>query len=472
MLARGRWHRPPPSRRGTRVVAVASTGGELGQSTMAAHLAMAMANLGAQVIAVDLDQQAPTLSRWLGTESARLGWHALVDREIATLDLALTRSPVRNLQVLSAGTSRAGRAPGNAGDGLDGEQRGLLLQQLRGLGADVVILDLARVSHQQLAAWLADTEVGLLVTTPSRPSLAAALELISDLGQRTLPDVGDSDRNSAEVGMPLLGPGTRLVGNRADTPEDVEILHAFSRLVRTDMSIDLPVLGCVFTQDRLAAAAAPAHTAPGQISFDPNSQTFLRMGEILLHEDLGVSADATDSGAIAAGAISTISARGAAVPTPPPAGEADPDSGPTSVAAWPTPLSGDPQRILAAQLDRHRRKQVRFDVDWMATLNVGIRALAVRVVDVSQSGAALEIVSPLPLGTTGTLVFDQLARQPAVPIVVKSLRPEVGRAGVGFVGAEDVRQALVAAAQEQQAPVPNDQNDEEPTRPLRVPSGA
>jgi hypothetical protein len=107
----------------------------------------------------------------------------------------------------------------------------------------------------------------------------------------------------------------------------------------------------------------------------------------------------------------------------------------------------------------------------MATLTVGTRPLAVRVVDVSQSGAALEIVSPLPLGTTGTLVFDQLARQPAVPIVVKSLRPEVGRAGVGFVGAEGIRHALVAAAQEQQAPVPNDQNDEEPTRPLRVPSG-
>ena len=197
---------------------------------------------------------------------------------------------------------------------------------------------------------------------------------------------------------------------------------------------------------------------PGQISFDANAQAFLRMGETMLHEDLGVAPDATDADA-------TDAATGTGVPGPAPTpsagttSEPAADSGPTPVAAWPTKLSGDPQGIVAAKLDRHRRQQVRFDVDWAATLIVGTRSLAVRVVD----------VSPLPLGTAGTLVFDQLARQPTVSVVVKSVRPEVGRAGVGFGGGEDIRQALVAAAQEHQAPAAADENDEEPTRPLRVP---
>src|SRR6266700_5365703 len=85
LLARGRWHRPPPVRRGTRVVAVGAAGIGIGQTTVAAHLAMATANLGAQVVAVDLAPAASapsrTLSHLLAIEPPRLGWHALLDQE-------------------------------------------------------------------------------------------------------------------------------------------------------------------------------------------------------------------------------------------------------------------------------------------------------------------------------------------------------------------------------------------------------
>jgi hypothetical protein len=39
-----------------------------------------------------------------------------------------------------------------------------------------------------------------------------------------------------------------LIGNSTDTPEDVETLHAFARLVREHLGIPLPVFGSLHNQ--------------------------------------------------------------------------------------------------------------------------------------------------------------------------------------------------------------------------------
>src|SRR5450432_20927 len=103
MLARGRWHPPPPTNLGRRLIAIGSTGGRVGKSTIAAHLGVAMANLGAQVILVDLDLRTPVLHRLLGVERPTLGWQALMAAEIQTLDSSLTRTMVRNLHLVGTG---------------------------------------------------------------------------------------------------------------------------------------------------------------------------------------------------------------------------------------------------------------------------------------------------------------------------------------------------------------------------------
>lgn len=445
LLARGRWHRPPPTSRGTRVVAVGSVGGRVGQSTVTAHLAIATANLGAQVIAVDLDGQAPALSRLLGVEPAVVGWRALLDREIQALEPALTRTSARNLHLLSAGAPREGARP-EAPFRLDAAHRRLLIQQLRAQEVDIIILDLGPQSPDDLADFFALSELGLAVTTRERQALATWLAVLAQ--------IAPSPVNAGADARPGPRFRARLVGNQARGPEDFEAFHAFSRLVHAELSLQIPVIGCVRTQERLSATDGPPTTPARPGTFDGNAHTFLRMGELLLHED--------------------CAPRAGAPPAREPAAAPQPPRPPASISVEPREIA-EAELRLSNNLEKHRRKKARIDVDWAATLEVDGRRVAVRVVDVSLSGAALELVSTVAPGAEGILTLDQLPGQPDIPVMVKSLRPEIGRAGVAFMGAEAMRRALVATAEEQRSPISavvieDDFEEEEPTQPLRAPS--
>ena len=177
LLARGGWHPPPPASAGTRVIVVGSTGGRVGKSIVAANLAVAIANLGAPVIAVDLDLRTPALHGILGVDRPALGWQRLLSDEIQNLESSLTSTSVRNLHLVAGGTRQGvGRL---GAPGLDGEQRRLLLRQLRALEAEVVIIDLCAVNHDDLADFFALAESGLLVTSPDEASLAASLDFLA-----------------------------------------------------------------------------------------------------------------------------------------------------------------------------------------------------------------------------------------------------------------------------------------------------
>jgi MinD-like ATPase involved in chromosome partitioning or flagellar assembly len=425
MLARGRWHPPTPTNLGRRVLAIGSTGGRVGKSTIAAHLGMAMANLGAQVILVDLDLRAPVLHRLLGAERPTLGWQALLAAEIQTLDSSLARTTIRNLHLVGGGTLREG-ARGIAPIAIDGDQKSLLVQHLRALEADVVILDLGATNHDELADFFSLAETGLLVSSPRHSSLAATLAFLG----RGAPAAREDPPRVAPP-PPAVFSG-KIIGNRASTLEDVEILHAFSRLVRARLSTDLPVVGCVHTQDRLARLVPGGREGPQDGGVDGNGRTFLRMAELLLHEEIrGASGDPAARLEAGAGAATTGAAR---------QGERA-AHGPASAI--------DPDESLARALDRYRRKHLRHEVDWAATLKIGAREIAVRVVEVSFSGAALEVVSALELDAPAMLRFDQLPGQPTLPAVIKSLIEPIRRAGVAFTGAEEARGLLVAAAEAQ-----------------------
>jgi MinD-like ATPase involved in chromosome partitioning or flagellar assembly len=394
------------------VIVVGSTGGRVGKSTVAAHLAVAIANLGAPVIAVDLDLRTPALHGILGVERPALGWQGLLSEEIQNLESSLTSTSVRNLHLVAGGT-RQGQGRLSA-PGLDGEQRRLLLRQLRALEAEVVIIDLCAANHDDLADFFALAETGLLVTSPEESSLAASLDFLAHAARVVPPDAATAAR----------GVVSRLVGNQAVTSEQIEIIHAFSRLARARLAIELSVVGCVRAQDRLAQLGPWTRGPLRDIGLDRNGRTFLRMAEYLLH-DLSPAVPSVDSAPTAGGPDVTL----------------DP---------------GD--QGLMRQLDRYRRKYLRHEVDWAAALRIGARAIDVRVVDMSMSGAALEVATELEIGAVGTLCFVQLPGQPELPVAVKSLQESIRRAGVAFTGPDEERQRLVAIAEAQRdaVPVPTD----------------
>jgi MinD-like ATPase involved in chromosome partitioning or flagellar assembly len=411
LLGRGYWHPPAPVNLSRRVVAVGSTGGRVGKSTVAAHLAVAMANLGAQVIAVDMDLRSPSLHALFGVERPALGLQALLDDEIQNLDSSLSRTAVRNLHLLAGGAPGA-RAGGPAG--LNGDQRKLLMHQLGALDGDVVILDLGANTYDDLIDCFSLAATGLLVASPQPRSLVTSFEFLRHAARRA---AGATERAPADWPRGFVG---RVIGNLATSAEEVEILHAFSRLVHARLGIDLPVAGCVGADNRLAEATALGRSSLVGGRLTESGRVFHVMAETLLRDETRRPAEGT-----------------ATAPAP------------VSVHLE-EPLT---EALLDASLDLHRRKHLRYDVDWTATLHLPVdgRRVAVRIVDISMSGAALEVVSELQLGETATLVFDQLPGRPALPVDVKSLDPSLRRAGVVFTGAEELRHPVVAAAQAQRA---------------------
>lgn len=420
LLARGGWHPPPPASAGTRVIVVGSTGGRVGKSTIAAHLAVAIANLGAHVIAVDLDLRTPALPGLLGVERPALGWQGLLSEEIQNLDSSLTSTSMRNLHLVAGGTRQAlGRLGMRS---LDGDQRRLLVRQLRALEAEVVVIDLCAANHADLADFFALAETGLLVTSPEESSLAASLDFLAHAARA---QAGAPDAATAAA----RGFGARLVGNQAATAEHIEIVHAFSRLARARLAIDLQVVGCVRAQKRLADVGPWTRAPLRDLGLDRNGRTFLRMAEYLLHDQ--------------SPAVPSVDA-------PPAEGESSP-----------IPEVGV---SLMQELDRFRRKYLRHEVDWTASLRIGAREIAVRVVDLSVSGAALEVATELEIGAVGTLCFVQLPGQPELPVSVKSLQDSIRRAGVAFTGPDDERTQLVAIAEAEPVPVPTDEAPTDTTR--------
>ena len=101
---------------------------------------------------------------------------------------------------------------------------------------------------------------------------------------------------------------------------------------------------------------------------------------------------------------------------------------------------------LPVPLGSYERKHLRFPVDWMATLDLGTGATAVRVRDVSQSGVGIETTLPLRVGDRAVLHLDQLADQPALSVIVKNVVAPLGRVGLGFVAAGSTAARVVALA--------------------------
>jgi hypothetical protein len=87
---------------------------------------------------------------------------------------------------------------------------------------------------------------------------------------------------------------------------------------------------------------------------------------------------------------------------------------------------------LPAALADYERKFPRFPVDWAATLELPHGATAVRIRDVSESGAGIETPLALRVGDQGVVYFDQLRDQPALPVIVKNVLPALRRVGLGF----------------------------------------
>ena len=394
VLNASRWRRPTVDKR-PRIVAVGGGTMGVGKSSVASNLAVAIAGMGHQVVLVDLDLEAPQLHRMFGIDNPVPGLRALLQHEIDNFDVSLTSTGIKNLHLIAGGDGVQGQLH------LDRGQKHHLAKQINELESEVIVVDIGASNRGDLLDFFAIGAIRLVVSTSTTSALERAYAFMKGATHRAIDQYGGASEQA------LASFGGALIGNMSTSAGDSERFHAFARLVEDHLGIRLPVLGCLTVDERVAESARQRRPLLTLAGVDQNVHTFHRIAEHLMSDEVFVS-PACDL-----------------------------------VPATSSAFTDEP---LPAPLERYMRRHPRHAVNWMATLLAHGRAIPVRVIDVSISGAALETLPGLAAGDTAVLRLDQLPGQPLVDVRVRNVMPTLSRVGVAFATDNDVPASLVAAA--------------------------
>ena len=382
MLSTGRWRAPLGPAPGRRASRVIAVGA-------------ALAGVGKSVVASNLAVAIGGLGRRV----------ALVDLDLTTPRqhaLFGVAAPETLERATSARNVRLWPAAAVA-DARDPEARAAAIDELADagadLGADVVIVDVGHARRDDLWTSFAGAE-RLLVTTGARASLEATYAFFQEAAARA------RARHGAAATEVLARFAGGLVGNAATAAEEAEAFHAFARLVREELGIPLVALGCLRRSARIAQSVAAGKPLCARKGVDEEVRVFHQLAEQVMSPREDAELDCSLDGA----------------------------------PALPGPAA------LPVDFGRFQRKHPRFAVDWAATLEIDGEPNAVRVCDVSESGAAIETTLALQVGERAVLHFYQLQDELAVEVAVKNVVDALNRIGLGFVNPGGTAARIVRAA--------------------------
>jgi flagellar biosynthesis protein FlhG len=400
MLTAGRWHPPLDARLTPTVIAVGAAERGMGKSIVVSNLAAAIAGLGRRVVVADLDFRSPRQHTLFGVTSPDGGLEAWLERKRARRDELAQTTRVRNLRLLPCTESRA-TPPAR-------DKRRELVGELNDLDSDVILVDVGADNRDDLFDFFAVHAFRVVVTSRAPRALEATYAFLKSAVLRAERKHGGDAREA------LARFSGGLVGNAIDAHEEEESFHAFSRLVREHLGIPLPVIGCLRRSERIAQSIVARQPLMARRGIDDNVRQFDHMAEVVMNDEgIGMSA---------------------------------------------CPLDGDPIDVaigpLPAAVESYARKHPRYPVDWAGTLELVQGLTAVRVRDISESGAGVETTLRLRVGDTGILHLDQMSGQPRVPVIVKSVVPASNRVGLAFAEKGRVTARLVAAARAAAATAP------------------
>jgi flagellar biosynthesis protein FlhG len=160
----------PPLRRarGPHVVALGGGKGGVGKTFLAANLSAELARMGLRVAAVDTDLEGANLHTWLGVPRPAASLADFVAGREEDVGKLLVGTPVENLGLIAAtGAHLASAHP-------EGPRRAELLQGLRRLDCDVVVVDCGAGTHPAVIDYFLLGDDGVLVLHPEPTSLENA----------------------------------------------------------------------------------------------------------------------------------------------------------------------------------------------------------------------------------------------------------------------------------------------------------
>jgi flagellar biosynthesis protein FlhG len=277
---------PASSRQATskveqRVVALAGGRGGVGRSVLTANLGVYLAQVGKRVVLIDADLGGASLHTLLGLDRPKSSLTQVIDRQAEHLKDLVIDTPIPNLRLLPGAGDRFGVA------NLRPTQKERLIQQLRGIDADFVFLDVgAGTSFNVLDIYLA-ADYGVLVVVPEPTSVEATYRFLKntvirlvrrEVGRQTqwpqvlddaiarlggLPDplelegvLKESSQHLADlVDAARHRLRARLVVNRVKARSDLELGASIRTLAANHLGINLSFLGSIENDDAVWLAA-------------------------------------------------------------------------------------------------------------------------------------------------------------------------------------------------------------------------
>ena len=162
-----------------KILGVVGPKGGVGKSTISANLAIALTELGAKVITVDLDLGAANLHAIFGLRDFRYTLDDFLLNKVKQLTNVVLDTDISDLKIICGGD-----IPGIAN--LPYPKKVKLIRHLSKLDSDFVLLDLGAGASYNVVDFLIIAQRTLLVTTPDVPSLMNVYSFIKTAAYRRL----------------------------------------------------------------------------------------------------------------------------------------------------------------------------------------------------------------------------------------------------------------------------------------------
>jgi len=203
---------------GAAVWAVGGGKGGIGKSFIASNSATVLARLGLRVILIDVDFGGANLHTCLGVRGTqRVNLSDYFEDRVASLEAAAVETSVPGLRLILGTLGHTGTANTTR------TQRTQLVTAIRGLPADVVMLDLAAGMDRATVDFFVESDENLLVTTPEPTAIENAYAFLRASFYRRL--------GSALNGSPVMGSLRGALAQRAERGlrAPVDVLRELSR---------------------------------------------------------------------------------------------------------------------------------------------------------------------------------------------------------------------------------------------------
>ena len=180
------------------LIAIASGRGGAGKSLLAANVAVYLAQMGKRVVAVDGDPAGGTLHHMLGAGRPARGLASFLRGHATSLEELAVDTPVAGVRLIGGELQPFGAPKPKVGAGAKP-----LLAALRGLAADIVVIDLGPADLPLcIDVWLgADTPIVMTLSDP--PSIEATYRFVRSGFLRKVRGERGVDKLQAQLGRVL-----------------------------------------------------------------------------------------------------------------------------------------------------------------------------------------------------------------------------------------------------------------------------